>query len=147
MRFDLDDLNPGIWVDHPIHDARIQLRALTVEELEKIRKKTVKTKLEFKRGQRFEVDVTDEQESQKLTWDYCIVDWENILDGNGNPMECNTENKLLLMRRSAKFASWVTDSLAMVTDDHVERQESAEKNLLNSQSDGQKNQIVKSAKK
>jgi hypothetical protein len=128
MKFNLDDLNPAAWFDHPEHKARIQVRVLPVEELEKIRKKTVKRKIEYRRGQRFEVEKVDEEQSQKLTWDYCIVNWEGILDHNEAPIECTTENKLLLMRGAPKFAGWVTDCIDQLNQDAEERQESAEKN-------------------
>lgn len=128
MILDMDDLNPAVWFDHPEYDAKIQLRVLPVEELERIRKKTTKNRIEYRRGQRFEVEKVNEEKAQKLTWDYCIVDWENILDGARNPIECTTDNKLLLMKKAPKFAAWVTDCIDRLNQDSEDREERAEKN-------------------
>lgn len=135
MKFNLDDLNPAAWFDHPTENGRIQVRALSVEELQKINKKTTRTKIEYRRGQRFEVEIVDQEENQNLTWDYCITDWENILDQDENPMPCTLENKKLLMRKAPKFAGWVTDCLNQLGEDNSQRQEEAEKNSLSSQNE------------
>lgn len=129
MRFDLDDLNPPVWFDHPKNNARIQVRTVSVEELERIRKKTVKRRTEYRRGQRFEVEDTNDKLERELTWDYSIVDWEGILDASESPIECTTENKVLLMTKAPGFAGWVTNCLEQLNQDFGERQESAEKNL------------------
>ena len=129
MKLDFDNLNPSVWFDHPDpnDEARIQLRILPVEELEKIRRKTTTKRVEYRRGQRFEVEKIDEEQNMKLTWDYCIVDWSGIEDINGE-VECTTENKFQLMRKAPKFASWVTDCLDQLNQDEESRKESAEKN-------------------
>ena len=135
MKFNLDDLNPPAWFDHPHTDGRICLRVASATDLERIRKKTIKKRVEYKRGQRFEVEHVDEELQTALTWQWCIVDWEGLYDYNHDEIPCTDENKVLLMLNSPPFSKWVVDCLDVLNDDNVEREASAEKNLLNSQSD------------
>jgi len=147
MKFNMDNLNPPAWFDHPQDDeARICLRVASALDLEKIRKQTVKKRVEYKRGQRFEVDHVDEELQTELTWKLCIIDWEGLYDHEDNPIPCTDENKVLLIRNSPQFSKWVVDCLDLLNEDNVERSESAEKNSLKSQKDLAKNRPVKSAK-
>jgi hypothetical protein len=137
MRVNLDDLNPPAWFDHPNSDddARICLRVASASDLEKIQKKTIKKRVEYKRGQRFEVERVDEELQTALTWQWCIVDWEGLYDHNGDSIPCTDEHKVLLMLNAPQFSKWVIDCLDILNDDNVKREESAEKNFLNSQND------------
>jgi hypothetical protein len=129
MKFNLSDLNPPAWFEHPDHEeSRICIRVLSSADLEKINKKTVKVKAEYRRGQRFEVEKIDEKKRNELTWTYCIVDWEGIYDEDGKKIECTDANKVLLMQNAPTFTSWVADSLEALNEDGAQRLESAEKN-------------------
>ena len=63
MRFNLSDLNPPAWFNHPDHaGSRICLKVLSSAEMESINKKTSQTKIEYRRGQRFEVEKVRKRE-------------------------------------------------------------------------------------
>ncbi len=129
MKFNLSDLNPPAWFDHPDHEgSRICIRVLSSSDLEKINKKTVKIKADYRRGQRFEVEKIDEKKRNELTWIHCIVDWEGIHDETGARIECTDENKVLLMQNAPSFTSWVADSLEELNEYDAKRQEDAAKN-------------------
>jgi hypothetical protein len=129
MKFNLADLNPPAWFSHPDHEeSRICIRVLSSADLEKINKKTVRMKVEYRRGQRFEAEKIDEKKRNELTWTYCIVDWEGIYDEHDAEIECTDENKILLMQNAPTFTSWVADSLEALNEDGAQRLESAEKN-------------------
>ena len=134
MRLDLSNLNPPAWFDHSEDkEARICLRIASAKDLEEIRKATVKRRKEYRRGQRFEYEEIDEDRQSALTWQTCILDWEGLYDHENNPIPCTDENKVLLMQHSPVFSKWVVECLELLNDDNIERQKSAEKNLLNSQ--------------
>ena len=129
MRFNLSDLNPPAWFDHPEHEgSRICLKVLSSAEMESINKQTVKNKIEYRRGQRFEVEKVNEKKRNELTWATAIVDWQGIFDETGNELPCTDENKVLLMQNAPSFTSWVLESLEQMSDDGLRRQEEAEKN-------------------
>ena len=137
MKFNLEDLNPPAWFDHPNpkDPAKILLRVASASELESIRKKTTRREVEYKRGQRFEVERIDEELQTQLTWQWCILDWEGLYDYKDEIIPCTEDNKVLLMLNSPQFSKWVVDCLDRLNDDNVERVESAEKNSLKSQND------------
>ena len=129
MRFNLTDLNPPAWFEHPNHKgSKICLRVCASSDLERIHKDTMKKKVEYRRGNRFEVEKIDEKKRSDLTWIFCIVDWERIFDEDGNEIECTDENKILLMQQAPTFTSWVASCLEELNEDDVTRQEDAEKN-------------------
>lgn len=116
MKFDLNDLNPGIWFDHTTEDGRICVRAMPVDELTRAQKTAGKRKTEYKRGQRFSFIEMDDQLYNELIWDYCVVDWENITDFDGVSLECSRDNKIKLMNQSVIFAEWVGKCIEDVTN-------------------------------
>lgn len=129
LRFDLSDLNPPTWFDHPEdNEARICLRVAAGKDFDKIRSATTKRVPEYRRGQRFEVEKVDEELRSEMTWQHCLVDWEGIVDSEGESIECTPENKVLLMQGSPRFAAWVSDCLEILNQAHAEKTESAEKN-------------------
>lgn len=131
MQFDLENLNPGAWfdlVEGKPKDGRICLRVCNGKALEAIRAKTVKARVEYRGGQRFEYADIKEDLHSELVWDYCIVDWENIQDAEGNPIPCTRANKVKLMRGSILFSRVVSGALARLADDIQQRAENAAKN-------------------
>jgi len=110
----------------------VDLRNVTLAEFKKIRAATVSTRAEYHQINdakpfRYEVEVTDDDKSDELLWDYQIVDW-NIVDGDGKKIKCNKENKLLLMGNSTEFVRFVVDNLNQLVKDDAKRQEKSEKN-------------------
>lgn len=106
----------------------IELRSLTVEKSKEISKKTTKTKFEFKRGQRFEVETVNQKLREELTWDYCIGAWENVIDDNGKEYENTKENKVLLMNNSNAFSTFVAEGLEEIDTAESDHAEVTEKN-------------------
>jgi len=135
MRFNLDDLNPAAWFDVPDDkdNGKVQIRTCAGSDLELIAKDATKKRVEYKKNQRFEFTETDEKKYQKILWDHCIVDWENIFDGNGKKIPCVIDNKLLLMKNSVSFANFIGDCLEIINTDSRTFEEVAEKNSKSSQ--------------
>lgn len=134
MEFDVTNLNPGTWfpLGKDEKDGRICLRICDAESLRQIRKQTVKKKVEFKKvegkPERFEsADVNDDLQ-EELIWDYCIIDWEGILDKDKNPIPCTRENKIMLMNKSVTFAKIVSEGLSAIRDQIEEGESASEKN-------------------
>lgn len=127
MKFDLENLNPGTWFDFE-DGGRICIRSLSTEEATAISKKTTKSKVEYKQGQRFTFDETNEEIQFSLMWDSVIVDWEGLESADGKALECTTENKLRLMRKSPVFARLVRGFLEKLTEIETTEREAEEKN-------------------
>ena len=108
MKFDLDDLNPGVFFQFKDGDeGGITIRLANAEILDIINKKCTKKRYEFRRGQRHEIIDEDSALRSKMLWDYVIVDWKGVHDGLGGDIECTTENKEILMKKSIIFSTFV----------------------------------------
>jgi hypothetical protein len=127
MKFDLENLNPGTWFDFE-DGGRICLRSLSTEEATAISKKVTKTKVEYKQGQRFSFEETDDDKAFSLMWDSVIVAWEGIETADGKPLECTTENKLKLMRKSPVFTRTIRGFLEKLTELETTEKEAEGKN-------------------
>ena len=131
--FNMSDPNPGFWFkfnpDDP-ESGEISLRPQNAEQRNKTRKKAVKDRVEYKQGQRFEVQDVDDELFSELVWDYSIVDWSGLVDDKGKQIECTTENKVFLMRNHIGFARFVAEKLGELSDGYAERLELENKNLL-----------------
>jgi len=128
--FDLDE-KQGVWFEME-GGGRVQMRALTADDLKRIRARTVTKKAEITKVDgviaRVAWDETDEDLQNELFWDHCIVGWEKVFDKKGKAIPCTTANKVLLMTRSAKFARFVGEKLKELAEDDAMRAEAAEKN-------------------
>ena len=113
--FNMAELNPGTWFDVE-GGGRISLRICGSDKLREIRKLTVKKKVEYKQGNRFVFEETNEDMQGRLIWDYCIVDWENFFDADGKPIPCNIDTKNALMGNSPFFSKMVTGYLSKLAD-------------------------------
>jgi hypothetical protein len=122
----------GTWFEHD-DGWKVSLRICSLDELKRIRKQTVKEKFTFKRldGAPYRVkwDETDEEAQSSMIWDYCIVDWQEMYDKDGEtPLALTAENKMMLMNKSAKFAKFVTDSMTKLNELQEQGKEESEKN-------------------
>lgn len=131
MIFDVNNLNPGVWFDK--EDMKIKLRLCAGDDLRKIDKQTTKKQVEYKRGQRFEYVDINEDLRNEVIWDFCIVEWKNVMDKHGNEIPCTRANKVLLMGQSIAFASFVGDCLEKLTKDEEKRIEEEHENLSSTQ--------------
>ena len=122
----------GVWFDLE-GGGRVQLRSMDADTLKAIRKQTVKTRIEYKRvegkAERFEVEQADEDLQNALFWDHVIVAWENLFDANNAAIPCTRENKILLLSKSVRFATFIADSLKVLADGETAQTEEAEANL------------------
>jgi hypothetical protein len=130
MKFNLEDLNPGVFFSFKDDEegGGVTLRLSTAAVIEEITKKCSKKRVEFKRGQRFEVIDEDIDKKDSMLWDYVIMDWKGICDEKGDPIPCNSDNKKLLMRNSVQFSSFVGACLDILNDDAEKYKETLEKN-------------------
>lgn len=127
MKFDLENLNPGTWFDDG-DGGRICLRSLSTEEATAISQKTTKKKVEYKAGQRFAFEETDDDKAFFLLWDTVIIAWEGIESADGKELECNTDNKMKLMKKSPVFARMVRGFLEKLTELDAEQKDEEVKN-------------------
>jgi len=130
MRFDRTDLNPGVWFyfkDEPVNGG-ICLRRVSAAKMSEIHKQTRKTKVEFRRGRRYESVQIDEDKEDLLLWDYCIADWQGLEDEFDDVIEPTAENKRMLMSESPDFAAFVTDCLEQLDGLDTNRKEKEAKN-------------------
>jgi len=138
--------NPGTWFYfNPDNESAggVCLRELSVDEVDRIERLTVKTKKKVSRGVVVEDKKEDIKMASRLRWDFCIVDWSEVsLDGK--QLDCTTENKVKMMKVT-DFVKFIVDSL----NELVEANESLEKARLKnskSSSDGSlENPIAESA--
>ena len=146
MRFNLAELNPGVWFDLNPDDpsaGRICLRPANAEFLERAQKLAVRKRVEWKKGfGRTEWEESDNDKYRELLWDYCIVDWEGIEDENGNPIPCTTEHKLLLLTHSVTLLNIVRKCLDVLNEQEEQRLESLEKNLSSTSGGSEKSQTA-----
>ena len=134
MKLNLKDLNPGTWFKFDEGDPEsgsICLRVLNMEKLAEIRDKTVETKVDFHGANRFESQKHNTSLRDSIIWDYCIVDWEGLVDDDANetPIPCNTEMKLKIMNKHVGFASFVEYCLEKLNKLNDAHSEYLEKNL------------------
>ena len=127
MKFDLDNLNPGTRFDFPDSDAWVCLRTCAGDDLKAIHKQSRKKRIDYRRGQRFEYQKTDEDLESRLLWDFCITDWGGLFDKPGKPIACNTEMKIALMGKSVVFSSFVVDCLDKLNQAEARDEEKREK--------------------
>jgi hypothetical protein len=130
-KFDLKNLNPGIWFEY--EDGRICLRAVSDSDIERIRKEASNEVIEYKqfgRGQRqrFETVKVDFEKSKHLLWDAVILSWEGFLDADGKALECNQTNKIMLMTHVSKFEKFVNRCIDQIAEDEEKKVKGEEKN-------------------
>ena len=131
-KFSIKDPNPAVWFKFDESDpesGEIGIRALNANERQKIGKACIKRRVEYKHGQRFEVQDTDDELYSEMLWDYCIVDWKKLEDDDGKTIPCTTEKKLFLMRNNPGFAQFVSQCLEMLAEKEDNRIKMIEKNL------------------
>ena len=130
-KFSIKDPNPGVYFKFDENDpdsGEIRIRAVNAAKRAEIQKKCVKKKIEYKHGQRFEYSDTNEERFSDMLWDYSIMDWNNLVDDDGEPIPCNTENKVFLMQNNVNFAQFVGNCLEQMNEAEENRVSRLEKN-------------------
>jgi hypothetical protein len=147
--FSIKDPNPGVWFKFDEDDpesGEIKLRAANTAKLDEIDKLSLKRRVEYVKGQRFEVYDKNEDLHSELLWDYVIVEWDKLEDEDQKPIPCNTETKLKLMRENIGFSLFVSNCLNKLKELDKSRVSVLEKNSRPGLKDSGKSQAVKSAK-
>ena len=148
-KFSIKDPNPGVWFKFDQNDpdsGEIAIRAVNQRKRREIQRKCIKNRVEYKHGQRFEVQDTNDDLFSEMLWDYIISDWNKLEDDDGNPIECTTENKLMLMAENVGFQQFVNACLLKLTEEYEDMAETIEKNSLSGSSDLKRSRPAKSAK-
>jgi hypothetical protein len=144
--------NPGIWFRFDENDPEsgdVAIRPLNPAKREEIRKKAVKKRIEYKHGQRFEVEDVNDDLFSEMLWDYAITGWNDLLDDDGKPIDCTSENKFFLMRNHVGFARFIGSKMELLAEEY-EGKITAENENLSKGSDGsgtQADRVVKNVKK
>jgi hypothetical protein len=131
MKFNMHDLNPGAWFNFDDNDpdtGKILVRVLNSERLAEIRNKTIKTNVEYRGDKRFEFQDIDHSARDRIIWDYCIVDWVDLVDDDEIPIECTTDNKTKLMNEHIGFSLFIESCLDKLNAQNEIHEEYLEKN-------------------
>jgi len=137
--------NTGTWFyfDSTNEDlGGVCLRELSTEENRRIERMTIKKRKKVKRGIAYDDPAVDEKLSSKMRWDFCITDWKAV-ELDGQPLECNAENKVKMMKVT-DFVKHIVTSLEILVEANATIEEARVKNLPISSSDNVKNPTVKS---
>jgi len=118
------------------------LRELSTDEATRIEKLTVKHKRKVVRGNVVDTKVEDTERANRLIWDYCITDWQNVqLDGRD--LDCTRENKVKMMK-CVDFAKFVGEALVDLVDTNRTLEEARRKNSGTSSGGSSKSRTAKS---
>jgi len=131
MKFNMKDLNPGAWFNFDDDDpdtGKICVRVLNSGRLAEIRNTTIKTNVEYRGDKRFEFQDIDHSARDRIIWDYCIVDWVDLVDDDEAPIECTTDNKIKLMNEHVGFSLFVESCLDKLNAQNEINSEYSEKN-------------------
>jgi len=148
-KFSLTDPNPGVWFKFDEFDptsGEIRIRVLNALKREEIQKTCVKTRDIYKNGQRYAASETNDALFSEMLWDYSIVEWTGLEDDVGNPLPCDTETKVKLMRENVGFSLFVSRCLEKLNDEEENRVAKIEKNFSSGSNDLKKSPSVRSAK-
>jgi len=129
MKFTTED--NGTWFyfdDEDESKGGVRLRILMPRDFKSIQKRTQKKMVKYKGDVRHAWIDTNTDLEQALTWEHCIVEWKGVEDKNGKAIECNAENKAMLMDSSMEFLSFVTEKLEVLNQDQLGITSDLEKN-------------------
>jgi hypothetical protein len=116
MIIDLEKLNAGTWF--PLEGGgQICVRVCAGDDYAAIRAQAVKIKKELvfdpltRQPTKVREEIVDEALQNVLLWDFCIVDWEGLLNTDEQPVPCTKEMKMRLMGKSPTFSKHVFECL------------------------------------
>ena len=132
MKFDLNELNPGAFFSFDEYEGEdgggVTIRLANGKTLDEINKACIKKKVEFRRGQRHEVIIDNDELRSKMLWEYVIIDWKGLYDQDGKEIPCTKENKVMLMQGSVKFSSFIGNCVEKLTEETEAYEGNLEKN-------------------
>lgn len=127
---DFSSRNDGRWFWFNGQDETaggVCLRVMSVGEAKRIDKLVTTSKYKPIRGQITKVENVDEDLKDRLTWDYCIVDWKGVIL-DGQVVEPTPENKVKMMTQCIAFAQFFVESIAVLNEEYMINTEATEKN-------------------
>jgi hypothetical protein len=123
----------GAWFDLP-GGGRLKLRTIAPEDWREIRMATVTkgppeyVKLDGK-YRRFQEEIENKDLQMEMIWDRTILDWEGILDRNGNPIPCAYEWKVRLMLMAVPdFRDFYNEKISALVEAEAGAKAASEKN-------------------
>jgi len=131
MRVDMQKLNPGSWFSFDDDDpdfGRICLRVCPKDKDREFEETTSKKVVKTFKGLPYDSTERDPAAYDALLWDYVIVDWEGIIDANGDQVPCTKEHKLSLMGNEPEFSRFVIEQLSLLKTRTLKEREGLEKN-------------------
>jgi hypothetical protein len=93
--------NPeGRWYKYA-EGVEFQIRPLTSQVLRDLRKSVTQTRMEVNPTTRVmvSVDHVDDDKYNDVLNDHLLMDWKGIGNEDGEPLECNLENKKLILNQ------------------------------------------------
>jgi hypothetical protein len=104
--------------------------------------------VEYKHGQRFEVEDVNDDLFSELLWDYSITDWTGLVDDDGTEIPCTPEKKVFLMKNHVGFGRFIGDKMEKLASEYEGRLSVENQNLLKGSSGSvtQTNQTAKGVK-
>jgi len=79
--------------------------------------------------QRFQEEIENKDLQMEMIWDRTILDWEGIIDRNGNPIPCTYEWKVRLMLMSAPdFRDFYNEKISALVEAESGDKAASEKN-------------------
>lgn len=147
--FNIKEPNPGVWFKFDEDDpesGEIAIRAVNQSKRAEIQRKSVKNRVEYKHGQRFQFTDTDEELFSQLLWTYTIVDWNGLEDEDGKPIPCTDENKLFLMQNNVGFSQFVGTCIEKMNELNEDRVKTVAADLSKGSQGSKKSRHVKDAK-
>jgi len=129
------------WFDVPNDPdkARIKIKQLLPGDLTDIFDEVFVQNVNYKKNDKGEFEpvfsqVTDKKKDRELTLSRAIVDWENLFDQKGKPLECNEENILRAAREIEGFNELITELREKLAKDIKQERKDQSKNLKGSAS-------------
>lgn len=122
--------NEGKWFyfnEEKKEDGGVCLRALTLGEAKNISKACSKKETKFVKKDVYQWQNIDDEKYNTMLYDYCIVDWKNVVV-DGKELECTKENKLLLVNNSNDFCQFVLKHLETLSEELAVDEENRVKN-------------------
>ena len=137
MQIDTGNPNPGVTFYFDENDkegGHIIVRVLNAEKLQEITNRCRQKRVEVKGSPPTRFEYLDykkggEDKEFELTWDYCIIDWSQVIDKNKKEIPCTSENKVHLMKQSPQVSGFVMDCVAKVNAAMRLKEEDLEGNL------------------
>ena len=142
--FNLKSTGTWFWFDDEEKNGGVCIRELPIAESNRIEKATTTYRRKFKRNQWIEDNKVNTLEASRLTWDYIIMDWKNVIV-SGSPLKCNRDNKYKMMMESVSFAKFVLNAGEELSEKNIVDVETKVKNLGNSSSGDSTKAPVKTA--